>query len=98
MFFARAQGVGFEGEENVTVYDSSKWAERGFCKICGSNLFYRLKSSGLCFISVGIFDEPADFTLIGEIYIDSKPDGYDFAGDHPRQTEAEVVAEFTSSD
>ncbi|NIT13149.1 MAG: GFA family protein, partial [Candidatus Dadabacteria bacterium] len=34
--------VTFEGEDNITVYDSSSWAERGFCSGCGSHLFYRL--------------------------------------------------------
>ena len=97
-FSVPSQGVSFEGEENITRYDSSEWAERGFCKICGSSLFYRLKNPETYYISVGIFDEPTDFTLVGEIFIDSKPDGYNFAGDHPRKTEAEVIAEFSSSD
>jgi len=35
--------VTFEGEKYISVYDSSEWAERGFCKKCGSHLFYRLK-------------------------------------------------------
>lgn len=42
--FATSVGrVTFEGEENVSRYDSSAWAERGFCTRCGTNLFYRLK-------------------------------------------------------
>ena len=28
--------VSFEGEDNISVYQSSDWAERGFCKNCGS--------------------------------------------------------------
>ena len=97
-FAASAQGVRFEGEENVSVYNSSDWAERGFCKVCGSNLFYRLKGPGLYYMSVGIFDEPTQFALSREIFIDTKPDGYEFAGDHPRRTAAEVIAEFSSLD
>ena len=31
--------VSFSGEENIRVYDSSNWAERGFCNNCGSHLF-----------------------------------------------------------
>ncbi|GEM_PF-4418387 len=34
--------VSFEGEDNISVFNSSDWAERGFCKKCGSHLFYRL--------------------------------------------------------
>ncbi len=37
--------VSFEGEENISVFKSSEWAERGFCNKCGSHLFYRLKES-----------------------------------------------------
>ena len=29
--------VTFSGEENIQRYDSSTWAERGFCKRCGSS-------------------------------------------------------------
>jgi hypothetical protein len=28
-----------------SVYDSSPWAQRGFCGQCGTHLFYRLKES-----------------------------------------------------
>ena len=28
--------VSFHGEDNVSVFDSSEWAERGFCNKCGS--------------------------------------------------------------
>ena len=42
-FFATTVGkVRFTGEENLSRYRSSAWAERGFCKICGSNLFFRI--------------------------------------------------------
>jgi len=30
----------FSGEEHITRFKSSNWAERGFCSKCGSNLFY----------------------------------------------------------
>ena len=33
----------FDGKDNVSVFDSSAWAERGFCSACGSHLYYRLK-------------------------------------------------------
>jgi len=96
VFVAPGEGVSFGGEENVAVYDSSKVAERGFCKSCGSNLFYRLKETGQYYLSVGIFDDPSSFVLKGEIYIDHKPDGYAFEGPHPRLTEEEFLAQFAS--
>ena len=41
--------------------------------------------------SLGAFDDNDSFTLANEIYIDNKPDGYSFAGDHPRLTEQEFL-------
>ena len=87
-------GASFEGEENITVFDSSEWAERGFCGICGSNLFYRLKQTGHTIMCAGAFDDPSQFKLSSEIFVDNKSGGYAFAGDHPRLTEAETLAKF----
>ncbi len=94
LFAMSVSGAAFKGKENITVYDSSTWAERGFCRHCGTNLFYRLKKTGDYMISAGTFDDSSRFKLIGEIFIDHKPDGYDFAGEHPRLTEAETIAKF----
>ena len=82
--------VEFRGEEHIRRYDSSAWAERGFCARCGSNLFYRLKPGGTPILWLGTFDDQAGLLLAGEIYIDAKPEGYGLAGDHPRYTEADL--------
>jgi hypothetical protein len=44
---------------------------------------------------VGAFDDAAKFKLVGEIYIDHKPPGYEFAGNLPKQTEEEFLAKFS---
>lgn len=95
-FAAMTGKIEFENEDQIGIYDSSEWAERGFCKHCGSNLFYRLKS-GEHFMLVGAFDDPAPFKMIGEIYVDHQPDGYRFAGDLTRLTEAEFLEQFGPS-
>ena len=94
LFAATVGRVDFTGEENIAVYASSDWAERGFCRICGSNLFYRLRQNGMHIMSVGSFDDENAFRLVGEIFADRKPAGFDFAGDHPRLSEAETLAKF----
>jgi hypothetical protein len=94
VFGATASGVVFEGEEHITRYASSEWAERGFCRQCGSHLFYYLKPASLYMLCVGAFTDPSAFTLASEIYVDKKPDGYAFAGSHPMLTEADVLAKF----
>jgi len=91
---ANARGVTFTGEDMLTRYRSSKWAERGFCSKCGSNIFYRLLDADDIELCVGAFDDTTDFRLAHEIFIDRKPAGFAFAGDHPRLTEAETLAKY----
>jgi hypothetical protein len=92
---AAARGVSFASGEQLGVYDSSEWAQRGFCKHCGTTLFYFLKPTQSYLMSVGSFVDQAPFRLVREIFIDKKPAGYAFAGDHPRWTEAETFERLT---
>jgi hypothetical protein len=87
-----ARSVTFKGIDNITRFASSLWAERGFCKHCGTNLFYRLKETDSYHMWSGPFEDQTRFTLASEIYIDEKPPTYALAGDHPRLTGAEFLA------
>lgn len=89
--------VSFSGEDNIGVYQSSEWAERGFCQKCGSHLFYRLKQNSQYYIPVGIFDNSEGFVLEHQVFIDEKPDYYSFANETKNMTGAEVFAQFESS-
>ena len=91
-FAAMVGKVTFKGEDSITRYGSSEWAERGFCNRCGTNLFFRLKEQDHYVMWVGSFDDQAPFRLSGEIFIDEKPPGYNLAGDHPRLTGEEFLA------
>ena len=86
--------VAFEGEENVAVFDSSDWAERGFCRQCGSHLFYRLKKNGIHIIPAGLFDNQESFVFEHQIFIDHKPPYYCFENETRDMTEAEVFARY----
>jgi len=79
--------------DTLTWYDSSDWAQRGFCSTCGSSLFYRLKhEDNFWSVAGGTLDLPAGLTLGKEIFIDEKPDYYDLSGDQPKLTGAEFLA------
>ena len=88
--------VALQPEEDVAVYHSSAWAERGFCRCCGSHLFYRLKDRSAWYLPVGLFDDLADVHLTNQIFIDKKPCYYTFAEQTRNMTEAEVMALFAS--
>jgi hypothetical protein len=90
--------VDFAGAEHIGVFGSSDWAERGFCKRCGSHLFYRLKEGGLHALPVGLFGDGERWEFAQEIFIDEKPAFYDFANDTEKRTGAEVFAQFQSQD
>ncbi len=99
--FAAEAGPGalqFNGEEHITVYPSSDWAERGFCKHCGTNLFYRLKSGEMHAVSVGLFGDTQDWAFEQQIFIDEKPAYYAFANQTGELTGAEVFAQFAPSE
>ncbi len=86
--------VSFEGEEYISVFNSSDWAERGFCSKCGTHLFYRLKESQQYIMPVGLFDEDEQIVFQDQIFIDEKPSFYDFANKTNNMTGAEVFAKY----
>ncbi|WP_224088254.1 GFA family protein [Nostoc sp. MS1] len=86
--------VSFEGRENITIFNSSEWAERGFCNQCGTHLFYRLKANNQYYIPVGLFEQQQDFVFTHQVFIDEKPTYYCFANDTENMTGAELFAQF----
>jgi hypothetical protein len=91
-FSVSVRSVAFEGGDHIVRFDSSAWAERGFCDRCGTSLFYRLKKTDQYFLNMGAFEDQSSFVVTDEIYIDEKPAGYAIAGDHPRLTGEQFLA------
>ena len=89
--------VQFSGSEHIAVYRSSTWAERAFCRQCGTHLYYKLLSTGEFFVPAGAF-ESDDFEIASQIYIDKKPSYYEFANRTPMLTEQQVIAQFGPPD
>jgi len=87
--------VSLEGLEHISTYDSSEWAERGFCKTCGTHLFYRLKEGGHYAIPVGLLDDEDQWTLSEQIFIDQKPSFYSFSQKTKDLTGEEVFAQYS---
>lgn len=87
--------IDFEGRDQVGRYSSSDWAERGFCRQCGTHLFYHLKGTEHYAFPAGLLDggEPWDFRE--QIFVDEKPGWYAFANDTANLTGKEVFAKFS---
>jgi hypothetical protein len=87
--------VAFEGADSISTFSSSEWAERGFCKKCGTHLFYRLKQEQHYAIPVGLFDDSDQWTLAEQIFIDQKPSFYSFSQETKMLTGEEVFAQYS---
>lgn len=96
LFAADCDGdVQFEGADSITTFSSSEWAERGFCRECGTHLFYRLKQAGYHAIPVGLFEGSSQWVFSEQIFIDEKPSFYSFAESTRNLTGEEVFAQYS---
>lgn len=82
--------VQFTGQESIAMYSSSAWAQRGFCKGCGTHLFYLLKHKGEYHMPLGVIDQNKDFKFELQIFVDHKPDNYAFENKTIMMTQEEV--------
>jgi hypothetical protein len=79
------------------VFTSSSWAERGFCRDCGSTLFYRVtagKSTGWTAMAAGTLDSLDGLRVRNEVFSDGTHGAYMLAGEHERLTGAETMAKY----
>lgn len=86
--------IKISGVDNIAAFDSSDWASRAFCKTCGTHLYYLFKPVNSYAVSAGLFQDQAGFKFKEQIFIDKKPDYYDFANNTEKLTEAEVFQKF----
>ncbi len=51
-------------------------AQRGFCVICGSSLFWKLASNDTISVAAGTLDQPTGLKTVTDIYVADKADYY----------------------
>ncbi|MEZ4383371.1 MAG: GFA family protein [Nannocystaceae bacterium] len=96
-FFAvRCDRLELDEGDALRVRTTSEWAERGFCRECGSGIFYRVTAAGahqgLTTVALGTLDDMSGLHLAREWFVDKRPSAYTLMGDHQKLTEAEVEA------
>jgi len=102
-FFAVACGadVKFEGGENIKEFESSAWANRGFCQQCGTHLYYTMKESQSYNVPLGLFPQGLfptgeDWLMSMQYFSDERPSYYCFSNQTKELTGAEIKAYFAS--
>lgn len=95
-FFAVDCGdtLSFENENHLGVYNSSDWAERLFCKECGSSIAWRMKNGSMSVVAVDLMDGLDQLVLDHEVFIDEKPSYYSFVEKTSQITGPELMKMF----
>src|SRR5215813_2214256 len=72
-----------EGAEHLRWYASSPEAERGFCALCGSKLFWRAKDGSAMDVAAGSLNQPTGLATTAHIWVADKGDYYGLPDDAP---------------
>lgn len=72
------------GAENVSWFSASAQARRGFCRICGSALFWKPVDGDYTSIMAGLFDQPTGLEGKCHIFVADKGDYYELNDQLPK--------------
>lgn len=76
---AATDNISITGYRNLKWYRSSNFARRGFCKECGSSLFWERMKSGTISIAAGTLDSPTKLKTVRHIFVADMGDYYKLA-------------------
>lgn len=83
-FDVPATAMVFDCTDGLAWYKSSDWASRGFCKTCGSSLFYRLNDGDKYEVAPGCIDGALGHRIGHHICVADKGDYYDLTDGLPQ--------------
>lgn len=78
------EALTIEGASNVTWYRSSEKAKRGFCRICGSALFWKHDEEKQASILAGSLEGATKLSISRHIYCADKGDYYEIDDGKPQ--------------
>ncbi|MDH4386102.1 MAG: GFA family protein [Caulobacter sp.] len=76
-----------EGEDSISWYASSEQVRRGFCRQCGSSLFWDPVHRDKIAIAMGAFESPTGTKLHMHIFVADRGDYYDIADGLPQNAQ-----------
>jgi hypothetical protein len=71
------------GEKSLKWYSASQHAERGFCSVCGSSLFWKPSDGSRISVLAGALDPPTHLKVSAHIFVADKSDYYDIKDEVP---------------
>lgn len=85
---ARKENISITCDEGLAWYKTSSVARRGFCKLCGSSLFWEPFDLDATGIIAGSLDGNTGLKTIGHIFVREKCDFYDIDDNLPQFQES----------
>lgn len=81
---AKKAAIDIVEDNGLAWYATSDRARRGFCRACGSNLFWEPVGQDATGIVAGTLDPPSGLKTLGHIFTAEKADFHDISDDLPR--------------
>ena len=82
---AAADALEIVADESLAWFASSEHASRGFCRRCGSSLFWRPEDGNHVSIMAGTLDNSDGLEPVEHIYVGDKGEYYKLADDLPKR-------------
>jgi hypothetical protein len=69
-----------KGDRDISWFESSTGVRRGFCRVCGSKLFWERVGSVQLDVTIGSMDLPTSLKIGRQIHLEDAGDYYDPPG------------------
>ena len=94
---ARKVNITVTKADGLAWYKTSEVARRGFCRACGSSLFWEPFELDATGIIAGSLDGPTGLKTMGHIFVGEKSDFYEIVDDLPQydgSSNGELVSDY----
>ncbi len=81
---AMKNNISITEDRGLKWYRTSEIAQRGFCRECGSSLFWQPDEQDATGILAGSFDQPTNLKTMGHIFVGEKADFYEICDPFPQ--------------
>ena len=78
------ENIVIDGADNLTWFAASDFAQRGFCKSCGSVMFWKRNGADKVSVTAGTFAAPSGLAGECHIFVADKGDYYEIADGLPQ--------------